>query len=232
MPRADRDGLRVGVPAAYDRAVPYASSPDLLVLHALRLMGMADDGALARRFGLDRALVNETVLDHEASGRVEGVGFADLSGWTLTDLGHVEHARLIASELEESGARATVASVHERFIPLNGRVLTAVTNWQIRPLPGDPLAANDHSDWRWDERVWDALRSARRNVTPLCADLAASLDRFRGYPERLTHALDMVDDGDRSWIDRPSADSFHGAWFELHEDLLATLALKRGEQAT
>jgi hypothetical protein len=53
--------------------------------------------------------------------------------------------------------------------------------------------------------------------------------RFQGYPGRLAHVLDRVDKGERSWIDRPRGDSFHRVWFELHEDLMATLALTRGQ---
>lgn len=216
--------------AAYDRGVPYPSSPDLLVLHALRLMGMANDGSLTRRFGLDRALVSDFLLDYEARGWVQRVAFADLTGWTLTALGRDENARLIADELEATGVRHQVASVHGRFVPLNGRFLVAVTSWQIRPLPGEPLAANDHSDWRWDERVLGDLRSLLRGVRPLCSELELVLDRFRGYPARMTHALDMVDQGERSWVDRPSGDSLHSVWCELHEDLLATLAINRGDE--
>ena len=215
--------------AAYDRPVPYDSAPDLLILHALRLMGMAEDKAVARRFGLDQDLVSESLLDHQALGQVERVGFADLGGWTLTALGHAEHERLLADELTQTGLRTQIASAHDRFVELNGRFLTAVTNWQIRPLPGDPLAANDHRDWRWDDRVLADLRSLLRRVHPLCSELEAELARFRGYPERLAHALDMVDKGERAWIDRPRGDSFHGTWFELHEDLLATLAITRGQ---
>jgi hypothetical protein len=215
--------------AAYDHPVPYNSPPDLLILHALRLMGMAEDKAVARRFGLDQDLVSESLLDHQAVGRVERVGFADLGGWALTALGHAEHERLLADELTQTGLRTQIASGHDRFVELNRRFLTAVTNWQIRPLPGDPLAANDHSDWRWDDRVLADLRSLLGRVRPLCSELEAELARFRGYPERLAHALDMVDKGERAWIDRPRGDSFHGTWFELHEDLLATLAITRGQ---
>jgi hypothetical protein len=216
------------VTSARDRLVPHASTPDLLVLHALRLMGMAEDGAVARRFGLDPELVSEHLLDQQAVGRVERVGFADLGGWTLTALGHGEHERLVAEELDRTGLRPQVASVHDRFVELNDRFLVAVTNWQIRPMPGDPLAANDHSDWRWDDRVLEELRSLLRRLRPLASELETGLARFGGYPERLEHALDRVDKGERAWIDRPRADSFHGAWFELHEDLIATLAITRG----
>jgi hypothetical protein len=160
-PRGRHRRVRVAL-AAYDPDVPYRSIPDLLILHALRLMGMAEDRAAARRFGLDQDLVSESLLDHQAVGRVERVGFADLGGWTLTALGHAEHERLMADELTRTGLRTQIASVHDRFVELNGRFLTTATNWQIRPLPGDPLAANDHSDWRWDERVLDDLRSLLR----------------------------------------------------------------------
>ena len=33
--------------------------------------------------------------------------------------------------------------------------------------------------------------------------------------------------GDPSWVDRTGADSCHTVWFELHEDLIATLGLRR-----
>jgi len=193
-------------------------------------MGMANDGSVAHRFGLDRAVVSESLLDREAKGQAQRVGFADVTGWTLTQIGHQEHDRLIADELGLTGEGEQVASVHDRFVPLNERFLIVVTKWQIRPIPGDPLAANDHTDWRWDEQILRDLRSLLRGVAPLCSELEAVLNRFRGYPERLTRALDRVDKGERSWVDRPRDDSFHTVWFELHEDLLATLAIKRGEK--
>jgi hypothetical protein len=40
-------------------AVPYTSSPELLVLHGVRVKGMADGATVARRFGLDRDVVEE-----------------------------------------------------------------------------------------------------------------------------------------------------------------------------
>ena len=41
----------------------HPSERELLVLHALRLLGYADDTAVARRFGLDAAVVANDLLD-------------------------------------------------------------------------------------------------------------------------------------------------------------------------
>ena len=71
----------------------YSSPPDLLVLHAVRLLGMADGAAVARRFGLDPAVTEELLLDFQASGWIQRVRFADISGWALTDGGRAEDVR-------------------------------------------------------------------------------------------------------------------------------------------
>jgi hypothetical protein len=97
----------------------------------------------------------------------------------------------------------------------------------MRPAPGDAMAMNDHTDWRWDDRVLDDLGHIVRRVVPLCERLAAALPRFAGYDRRLLAALNRVESGERSWVDRARTDSIHTVWFELHEDLLATLGLSR-----
>jgi hypothetical protein len=54
------DDLAEQLPVSTERAaVPYTSSPELLVLHGVRVKGMADGATVARRFGLDRDGVEE-----------------------------------------------------------------------------------------------------------------------------------------------------------------------------
>ena len=209
----------------------HQSPPDLLVLHAIRLKGMADDGAVVERFSLDRDLVQQLLLDFEARGWIEQVGFADLSGWALTDEGRVEDNRRLAAELDEIGARDPIAAAHADFLQLNASFLEAVTNWQIRPTPWDPLAANTHDDWRWDQRVLDDLSSLSRRLLPICERLTDTLARFDGYTDRFAVALDKVERGQTEWIDQPGIDSCHMIWFQLHEDLIATLGVERGQEA-
>lgn len=221
----------------------HASAPDLLVLHAVRLAGMADDAAVARRFGLDPSFVEETLLDHQAYGWVTPSSFAGTGGWSLTPAGRVEDERRLAAELraadEADGhpahpghaggvAVAAVRGVHTDFLPLNDRLLRACTDWQLRPTAGDPLAENDHGDPLWDGRVLGDLADVEAGLGPLVARLVAVLERFRGYDERFSTALHRATTGDPTWVAGVGPDSCHGVWMELHEDLIATLGLSRG----
>lgn len=208
--------------------MPYESSPELLVLHAVRLKGMASDGAVASRFALDRAAAEELLLDFEAYGWVRRAAFSGLEGWGVTESGRLEDNRRLGAELTDAGAQAVVAESHDAFARLNERFLSTISRWQLRPAPGDPMASNDHTDWSWDERVLADLAGLSRRLQPVGAELAAALTRFGGYPERLAAALQRVDQGERRWVDEPGIDSCHTVWFELHEDLLGTLGLERG----
>jgi len=210
--------------------VTHTSANELLVvLHGLRIKGMAEETALAARFDLNPDLVKELLLDYEVYGWVSRVAFADVRGWALTERGRTEDERRLAAELDESGARTEVEAAHELFVALNSSFLATVTDWQIRPQPSDPLAANDHADQRWDARVVDDLHDLDQRLQPVCAQLVAALQRFNGYTERYFAALERVDHGERSWVAQPTIDSCHTVWMELHEDLLATLGLERGQ---
>lgn len=205
-----------------------ASDPTTLTLHAVRLLGFADTGGVARRFHQAEQATHERLLDAEALGLVTRSRFADQAGWSLTDRGRVEDERRLADELEGAGLRPMATDVHARFVPLNARLQDAATRWQVRPTHNDPLAGNDHTDHRWDDRVIESLRSVGHGLRPLDAELASALDRFAGYAARFDQALTRVDRGEGRWIDGLGIDSCHVVWMQLHEDLLATLGLARG----
>lgn len=206
------------------------SDPTTLTLHGVRLLGFAEAQQVAARFGLDRDEVGELLLDLEAYGWVSRSEFAGRAGWSLTDRGRVENERRLAGELRDAGSRFRVVEAHHRFLPLNARFQEAVTRWQVRPLPGDPMAANDHTDFQWDDRVIETLRSLGRRLTPLNADLVDVLPRFDGYAERYNAAVARVVRGESRWVDGLGIDSCHVVWMQLHEDLLASLGLDRSEE--
>jgi hypothetical protein len=206
----------------------YQSAPDDLALHGVRVLGFPTSARVASRYRLDAAAAQEALLDFEAQGWVRQLSFGGSSGWSLTEAGQLENERRLAAELDRAGARDTVAAVHAAFRPLNRRLGTACTNWQIRPTPADPMAFNDHTDWRWDERVRQTLASVGAAFGELCGRLAGCLARFDGYADRYSAALARVDAGQHGWVDGHDRDSCHLLWIQFHEDLLATLGIPRG----
>jgi hypothetical protein len=209
----------------------YESDPQDLALHGPRVLGFASTSRVAARYGLDVGVVDEALQDFEARGWVRYTSFSGDSGWSLTDAGRIENERRLAIELDRAAARETVTRVQVDFVPLNRRFGTACTSWQIRPTRADPMAFNDHTDWRWDERILRTLNSLDRALAQLCGRLTACMRRFDGYADRYSAAIAKVDAGHRRWVDAPELDSCHTVWIQLHEDLLATLGLPRGTDA-
>lgn len=208
-----------------------ASPPDLLVLHLLRLTGVTDDAEVAARTGLDRPVVSEMLLDHQAWGRVTHVEFAGSGGWALTDRGRAEDERRLNAELTDTGTRPMVEEQHRAFESLNPRLVRACTDWQMRPTAGARFAVNDHANPAWDARVLDELSALGGELRPLAGALSRALARFAGYDERFSSALAQARAGDPRWVAGVGVASCHAVWMELHEDLLSTLGIQRGPGA-
>jgi hypothetical protein len=208
-----------------------SSQPELLVLHSVRIQGMADDDAVAARFDLGPADAREILLDDEAYGWVRRAAFDTTAGWSLTDRGRAEDDRRLAQELADVGARAVVEDVHEAFRPLNARLLRACTDWQLLPGQDDRLVSNTHTDPEWDGRVLGELGTLRDELTPLVASLSSVLARFEGYDTRFAAALDRAQAGQEQWVVGTDVVSCHTVWMELHEDLLSTLGIPRDAPA-
>lgn len=206
------------------------SPAPLLALHAVRLLGFADSAAVAGRAG---AVVEETIgtlRDAERRGWVRHDAFAGLEGWSLTEDGKAENERLLADERAAADPGDVIGAVHRDFLPLNARLVRACTDWQVRPTGDDRLASNDHADPAWDARVLDELAALGVAVTPLIERLTAVLARFAGYDIRFVAALGHARAGRHEWVDGTGVDSCHRVWFQLHEDLVATLGIDRGAQ--
>ena len=126
----------------------HRSEPADLALHGVRVLGFPTTSRIAVRFGVDRDAVEEALLDAEARGWVRTLTFGPTTGWSLTDAGRVEGEHRLAAELDRTGLREAVTAAHARFLPLNRRFGAACTDWQVRPTHLDPMALNDHADWR------------------------------------------------------------------------------------
>lgn len=209
--------------------LPVPATP-LLVLHALRLRNLAEVEVVAARFDLAPDEVTDCLADLESTGDVAHRA-GRFSGWRLTAAGRTRGEALLAAELAESGAGSQVESGYGVFLQLNPMLLSVCTDWQVVDSPSGPVV-NDHADAERDRAVLERLEGIHERAVPVTRSLAGSLWRFRGYAERLEVAHQRVRAGDHEWITAPSIDSYHTVWFELHEDLLATLGRDRSQERT
>ena len=207
-----------------------ASDPDLLVLLGLRLRSFAPADAVAETVGLTPADVEARL---QALGADDRARFRDgrMTGWMLTPAGRADGERRLAAELDAAGQRDAVLAAYRRFLSINQRLLDTCTDWQLRTVDGRQVV-NDHADATHDAAAIAQLAELDAAVQPVVADLADALERFGGYSPRLAAALAKVQGGDGDWFTKPTIDSYHTVWFELHENLLATLGIERGAEPT
>ncbi|TQL03587.1 hypothetical protein [Cellulomonas sp. SLBN-39] len=189
------------------------------VLHAVRTMGYAATARVAARTHAPVDLVAERLLDAEAHGWVTLTSFAGDAGWSLTESGKAHGELLLAAELDATGARAEVEAAHREFLRHNDPVAAACTAWQLADLGVGERTPSVAATTAALQAPAAALAGIERRLT-------AHLARFSGYHERFTSALGRAR-AEPAWITATDCDSCHRVWFELHEDLIATLGLSR-----
>jgi hypothetical protein len=205
--------------------MPFSSDPSLLALHGLRLAGFSSVEKVATLSGLSAEEVQRELETFAGRGWAlykEG----RMSGWVLTPDGRAEGERRLVAELDACGVRHVVDGCYRRFLALNGQMLGVCTEWQMK----DETTLNDHSDPAYDAKVIAKLVELDEGVQPICAELGDALARFGGYGSRLAGALSKLLAGEHEWFTKPMIASYHTVWFEMHEDLLATLNIDRGRE--
>ena len=208
--------------------MPHRSDPELLVLHTLRLRGFVDADVVAFACRQPESTVHQSLAELRDRGHVSRRD-GRISGWSLTPQGRSEGERLLGAELDNVGCRALVLDAYRRFLELNEPFLEACTRWQLRD-GHDGVRANPHDDRSYDNEIIAELDRLDDAVQPICSDLAAVLERFSYYNGRFAVARLRVHDGEHDWFTKPMIDSYHSVWFEMHENLLATLNLVRGAE--
>jgi pyruvate,orthophosphate dikinase len=95
----------------------------------------------------------------------------------------------------------------------------------------DPTTINDHSDAAYDAAVLGRLAALHADVDAWLAPLVSGLPRLARYGVRLAAANDAAQAGNAKYVASPRVDSFHSAWFELHEDLIRLAGRTREAEA-
>ena len=121
------------------------------------------------------------------------------------------------------------AAALDAFLDLDHRVKETVTAWQLRDADGQVV--NDHTDAAYDRGVLDRLSGDPCRRDRLAgAPQSRTGARLGDYGVRLGRALEAVVGGDGRFVASPRVDSYHGIWFELHEDLIQLAGRSREEE--
>ncbi|MEO5965699.1 MAG: PEP-utilizing enzyme, partial [Candidatus Limnocylindrales bacterium] len=217
-------------PAAADPTpVPAASGGELTAAAALRVLivkGYAGPDAIATAAGgvpAEAAIVVERLV-------ADGLAEVAVGSFRLTAAGREAAAALVADDTAAWGVDLAVAAL-DAFLALDHRMKDTVTAWQTREV-GGVQGLNDHADPTYDRAVLNRLAALHADATAWLDGLEGAPKRMRTYAARLAAAAAQADAGDGRYVASPRVDSYHGAWFELHEDLILLAGRTRADEVT
>jgi len=224
--------MELGVPIGAGDAAPTSTRP---------AAGRTSLDDVVRRlatkgFGTGTTLADALLAPAEEVGRllnqlvVDGLAATVAGAYRLTDAGKERAAELLASDREAWGPDAAVAAL-DAFLDLDQRTKAAVTAWQLRAAEGaaEPVV-NDHTDEAYDASVLETLAGIAADAEAWLAPIESASRRLVGYRPRLARALELARGGDPRYVASPRVDSFHGIWFELHEDLIGLAGRTRAAE--
>ncbi|MGZ4568391.1 MAG: pyruvate, phosphate dikinase [Blastococcus sp.] len=167
------------------------------------------------------APVVERLEEQGVVGRVAGA-------LQLTETGAARAGELFEADRERLGAAAADAAL-DSFVPLDQRMKTTVTAWQMREVEGTQVF-NDHSDEEYDASVLQALADLHAETRAWLESLGPAVGRFAAYLARFERAMTAVRAGDHRFVASPRVDSYHSVWFELHEDVIRLAGRTREDE--
>ena len=192
----------------------------LEVLQAARLKGRMTTAAGASATGLSADAVQAEVDALISEGLLLGAAAV-----RITPEGRIELNRLLDEERRSIDQSALVSAYHDFEVP-NNELKAIVSSWQIKP----DGSLNDHADADYDHGIVERLTELHAGLGDLPGRMIAAFPRLAPYPVRLGNAITALQAGDTAYIARPTVDSYHQVWFELHEDLIGGLGRTREEE--
>lgn len=216
-------GVAVPTDAAYpesttagvtDGSTPAAEINDDDVVGWLSVKTLAPEDGLAAALLTTGDLLQpflDRLTEQGLLGRIAGA-------LQLTESGQVRAEQLQQAAVARWGAEAAESGLDD-FLPLDQRMKTTVTAWQMREIEGEQ-SINDHTDEAYDASVLLKLATLHTDTAGWLQPLGDVVSRFPTYLARLNRAFAAVEGGDHRFVASPRVDSYHSVWFELHEDLI------------
>jgi pyruvate,orthophosphate dikinase len=176
--------------------------------------------------------VAEAVLSTPGAARpvldgltLDGLVESAVGAYKLTEPGTARVGSLVDVERERWGVDAASAAL-DGFLGIDHRVKEVVTTWQLR----ENGTVNDHTDAGYDASVLERLSDLHDEAVAWLIPIEPGCPRLADYGVRLRRALAAARDGDGRYVASPRVDSYHGIWFELHEDLIQLAGRTREDE--
>jgi pyruvate,orthophosphate dikinase len=158
---------------------------------------------------------------------LDGLVATAAGAYRLTESGIARRGTLRAAEQAAWGIDHANAAL-DAFVALDYRMKDTVTAWQLRDV--DSQVLNDHSDTAYDQDVLGRLAALHGDAVTWLSPQEEGCPRLAYYRVRLGRALDRATAGDQRFVASPRVDSYHGIWFELHEDLIQLAGRNREDE--
>jgi hypothetical protein len=184
------------------------SDNDFIVLNAIYLKKMADAAAIADI----TALPSDSVAASLDAASDAGWLLAMPTGAMLMPDGTAQVLDHYASTYAAVRSDPAMLAWYEAFEAINTRFIGLVTEWQKT---------------EGDERVERRLLQTAERLTRDIGTLVPRIPRYASYVRRFQRSMELVDQGQRDFVCKPTIDSVHNIWFEFHEDILAVLGRPR-----
>ncbi len=194
------------------------------VIRSLAIKGYVTADLLAPALGVSSDEAKRLLDRLAADGITKGSG----GMFSLTDDGKAMGAEMLAADRETWGADEATTAL-DAFLVLDGRMKTIVTAWQMKEVDGAQVL-NDHADAAYDAAVLARLAELHVDAGAWISPLIERLPRLAAYEARLAAAAAAAAAGDPLYFASPRVDSYHGVWFELHEDLIRLAGKTREEE--
>jgi pyruvate,orthophosphate dikinase len=189
-----------------------AGESALQLLQGLRMKGRATTEQLAHIWGIDETraatLLEALIADGCAE---EKQGFFALSGE-----GELQRQRALNAERTRIDGEA-LKSLYADFCSIDPSFKQLVADVQLGKLERD--AAAEHL-----APLHEKLRVLARRATAL-------LPRLEVYEGRFEAALAGLREGDSRYLASPIVESYHGIWFEFHEELIQASGRTRAQES-
>ncbi len=199
------------------------SSDDVIGVMAIKGFVSADSVSKATMSGPDSsAEVLDSLL---ADGLVEGAG----PMLRLSEPGRLLADQLLAHDRSELGEEVARIGLDD-FLPLDQRLKSIVTRWQLKESADGSMTTNEHGDAAYDTAVMADLVELAADAAVWIVPLAERLSRLLRYRIRVDVAMQQVVTGDHRFIASPAVDSVHSVWFEIHEDLIRLAGTTRADE--